>query len=578
MIVRMSTQASHTTRSWYAQSNRPSIGQPLDFRRVEGVDVPQRDSYRPLELSICLPDGRLSPLPDFSGDVSDTAAELQMPQKALLRSRAESVLSTGGSSHFTIQRKPVSSAYVQEDGQSVRSSVICGPTHTETKSRDASHNRSASVQSSPALYSSRSYSPHRLSSIGSRTTSSSNRPRALTEPRRAKMDVEEAISELNTIVEERRADALRNSNGSARLSSTTEHIPAIAPGMKVHARSETLSEIGSAFSLPLAMKPLPAVPHSLTSTSSATSAENGSTPSKKPKEPRAMSDLRPKSAPARDERSTKPKPALAVSVRAMCEEIEATKLSQRSPKVDTSAPLLSAPSVISASLPQRLNAWLRRSLPSSPTAPTTKMTYPDSTPNTNIPAKSAFIAATTTIPPVPPPPSSSLPPIPTTPPRQPTPTMMTNTSISTKTNNTSFYSSPIFSSPSARSTPSLASSGSSFSTATVGAGSKYGTEIVAETEGAADSRVKTRSVSRSGSSVITSVSGFEFDGENESPSSRRLIKPFADRPVAVSSAPVPMSMPVQVASTLSSLMSPPAYQEMDPHPTTPVSPVVGLAL
>jgi hypothetical protein len=58
-------------------------------------------------------------------------------------------------------------------------------------------------------------------------------------------DVEKEVLELNTIVEERRAENNKNR-------SPTGHVPAVAPSMQVRARSETLTDIGSALSRPLA--------------------------------------------------------------------------------------------------------------------------------------------------------------------------------------------------------------------------------------------------------------------------------------------------------------------------------------
>lgn len=57
----------------FGAKSRPSIGAPTDFRRLtEPLTEPipaRRRSFRPLELSIYVePDGRLSPLPDFSAD------------------------------------------------------------------------------------------------------------------------------------------------------------------------------------------------------------------------------------------------------------------------------------------------------------------------------------------------------------------------------------------------------------------------------------------------------------------------------------------------------------------------------
>jgi hypothetical protein len=58
-------------------------------------------------------------------------------------------------------------------------------------------------------------------------------------------DVEKEVLELNTIVEERRAENNKNR-------SPTGHVPAVAPSMLVRARSQTLTDIGSALSRPLA--------------------------------------------------------------------------------------------------------------------------------------------------------------------------------------------------------------------------------------------------------------------------------------------------------------------------------------
>jgi hypothetical protein len=58
-------------------------------------------------------------------------------------------------------------------------------------------------------------------------------------------DVEKEVLELNTIVEERRAESNKVRHGDSH------HIPAVAPSMHVGARSETLNDIGSALSRPL---------------------------------------------------------------------------------------------------------------------------------------------------------------------------------------------------------------------------------------------------------------------------------------------------------------------------------------
>ncbi|KAK3671636.1 hypothetical protein LTR78_008559 [Recurvomyces mirabilis] len=59
------------------------------------------------------------------------------------------------------------------------------------------------------------------------------------------LGIEKEVLELNTIVEEKRADTSRPK------SPEPQHIAAIAPGMQVRARSETLNDIGSALARPL---------------------------------------------------------------------------------------------------------------------------------------------------------------------------------------------------------------------------------------------------------------------------------------------------------------------------------------
>lgn len=58
------------------------------------------------------------------------------------------------------------------------------------------------------------------------------------------LDSDKEVLELNTIVEERRAEATREMQGE-------QHVAAIAPTMQIRARSETLDAIGSALGRPL---------------------------------------------------------------------------------------------------------------------------------------------------------------------------------------------------------------------------------------------------------------------------------------------------------------------------------------
>jgi len=232
---------------------RPHIGAPTDFRRVTEPLPTRRRSFRPLELSIYLPNGRLSPLPDFNTSEWETKLpQLRAPAPAFLRYTSGDAELTR---NFSIKRKPVSmpepvtrpfsesldGTFRVEDGPGPTLDAAI-PHHTGSDESD----RTPMLLGSP--------SPH------------AGHTRSQTEPivlprksslRRSKEDtIEVAVRELNTIVEERRHSAMRrarNEAGSEARSPT--HIPAVAPSMKVRVRSETLSDIGSAFRIPVSTKP-----------------------------------------------------------------------------------------------------------------------------------------------------------------------------------------------------------------------------------------------------------------------------------------------------------------------------------
>jgi hypothetical protein len=267
---------------------RPSISRPTDFRHVDGPDdipsmvndasmpIRRRRSFRPLELSIYLPDGcgRLSPLPNFDAEERWTSppAELERPAEAHVRvrdSRTSSVSSNLSSSSSLIQRKRIAGHSRRSSLQSQKttttyerrlSGTTMGTMATPTLAFLPEHSPVAigpkpfiqrsrtSGTLSPARVLSRLPSPSRTRA----NTAPSTRPGSL---RRAKTDVDDAIRELNTIIEERRASAYRSHAHSPALinrppPSPSHHVPYIAPSMRMHVRSETLSDIGSAFSAP----------------------------------------------------------------------------------------------------------------------------------------------------------------------------------------------------------------------------------------------------------------------------------------------------------------------------------------
>ncbi|KAI9807673.1 MAG: hypothetical protein M1825_005614 [Sarcosagium campestre] len=89
-------------------SRRPTIGAPSDFRRVENYQTRSTGRFRPLELSIYLPQNRLSPLPTFDHPPGEEPAELERPAQARILPRTNSIFSNA--SDFTIPRKPVAPA------------------------------------------------------------------------------------------------------------------------------------------------------------------------------------------------------------------------------------------------------------------------------------------------------------------------------------------------------------------------------------------------------------------------------------------------------------------------------------
>lgn len=289
--ARASSRASISSLARPRRSHsRPSISRPTDFRHFDGLDdvpsmlndasmpVRRRRSFRPLELSIYLPDGcgHLSPLPDFDGEDgwASLPSQLERPAEAHVRVRDSRTSSLSSNPSFIIQRKPVGGQSRRSSVQSQKSTTtherrLSGttmgtmatptlgylPEHSQMLEKPTIQRSRTSGTLSPARVLSRLPSPSRNRA----NTAPSSRPGSL---RRTKTDVDDAIRELNTIIEERRASAYRSHAQSPALinrppPSPSHHVPYIAPSMRMHVRSETLSDIGSAFSAPLGFKPLP---------------------------------------------------------------------------------------------------------------------------------------------------------------------------------------------------------------------------------------------------------------------------------------------------------------------------------
>lgn len=113
---RASSRGSFSVRRTLNAYNGPrrtrqyTISGPTDFRHVENSMPRRREAFRPLELSIYMPENQLSPiLPHFGATddlsfESDDLSDLPYPPAALTHSRSDSALS------FRIPRKPLRSS------------------------------------------------------------------------------------------------------------------------------------------------------------------------------------------------------------------------------------------------------------------------------------------------------------------------------------------------------------------------------------------------------------------------------------------------------------------------------------
>lgn len=117
---RASTRASFAMRrklnaynGFHSSNNtprRPRIGAPSDFRHVDHAMPRRKEVFRPLELSIYMPENQLSPILPHFGQIDDMSfppdhmKELPYPPTALSHSRSDSQMS------FRIPRKPLRSS------------------------------------------------------------------------------------------------------------------------------------------------------------------------------------------------------------------------------------------------------------------------------------------------------------------------------------------------------------------------------------------------------------------------------------------------------------------------------------
>ncbi|KXL44336.1 MAG: hypothetical protein FE78DRAFT_32747 [Acidomyces sp. 'richmondensis'] len=234
-----------------SHSMRPSISAPHAFRRLEYTDG-QRTSLVPLKLAPVRLTESPAPLANLPivEEPSDSLHDRSGSGEELLAEIIQDSYRLQRESPFQRCRKRASTSTPQSQTQvqrtpSDRSHSSIAPSLERTGSRG-----SVSRQSSGGSLR-RQAIDTRASSVGSRPSIERTRPqrkrsaqsirRHLVENNDA--DIDKEILELNTIVEERRLETIRSQTAD-------QHIAAVAPSMRVRARSETLNDIGSAFARP----------------------------------------------------------------------------------------------------------------------------------------------------------------------------------------------------------------------------------------------------------------------------------------------------------------------------------------
>ena len=231
-------------RSSFGHSKRPSISAPYSFRRLDTPE-PQRQSLVPLRLGPVVLRESSAPQTEspttkamMNRERSDSTSDL-LPQTDVIsyHSHRETPYE-----RCQARRSVVTSAQAQEaPAKSLRRSTSAED-HRSIR-RSASTKRSSSSLRRDASHSATLF-PTRQSAERPSLRRKASFPIRKPFAEAGDIDTDKEVLELNTIVEERRAEAARDKRGS-------QHIAAIAPHMQMRARSETLDAIGSALGRPL---------------------------------------------------------------------------------------------------------------------------------------------------------------------------------------------------------------------------------------------------------------------------------------------------------------------------------------
>ncbi|KXT14323.1 hypothetical protein AC579_4010 [Pseudocercospora musae] len=228
---------------------RTSRGQPTNFRRLDCTEK-QRRSLKPLQLEpvVLRGDSRAIPSHPITAVRHNASKSFDVDY---CRDTAAKRSSYRGSRETPFERCQHMSATAKQDQSPTTMRDETGPARHSSRQLQPTL---STKSSSSSMYSLRRQP---LESSTSGTTSSSRTSGERTRLKRKRSnqtnrvpsedsdELDREILELNTIIEERRAESARP------LSPENRHVPAVAPSMTVRARSETLTDIGSAFSRPL---------------------------------------------------------------------------------------------------------------------------------------------------------------------------------------------------------------------------------------------------------------------------------------------------------------------------------------
>nr|POE94601.1 hypothetical protein CFP56_16838 [Quercus suber] len=241
---------------------RPSIGAPTAFRRLEYTER-QRSSLIPLRLGpVILKETLPSQEPQPSRPPSYISADVA--DHVLRRADSTIDMSSGVAAEGSEHANDRTSHEAAESGEELH---LPEPSLAQEQmtpvgldlSRDHAPRPMVSTRSSSSSLRRQAIETNAASAFArfngasvSRERPAIRRKMSLSSLRRSPGEneephVDQEILELNTIVEEKRVEAVRPPTPD-------DHRPAIAPTMQVRARSETLSDIGSAFSRPHASR------------------------------------------------------------------------------------------------------------------------------------------------------------------------------------------------------------------------------------------------------------------------------------------------------------------------------------